>query len=530
MKRLYYGGSIYTLDHKNTCYTAMGVTDDIITFLGTEDEGLKEATAYDDCIHLKGMTVLPGFNDSHMHLLNYGYSLTQVDISSCHSIDAIGQRIKDQLHNKAYDHEHWVIARGWNQDFLNEKRFPNRSDLDAISAHIPIVLTRVCGHICICNSAVIQMLPLGELQEDDTVSLSLGYFSENSLSLIHSLMPKPSSTEVAHMIQTAAAKLLASGITSVQSDDLCALPGYEPQEIIQIYQSLNEKGLLPIRVYQQCLFKDKPTFEAFVSRGYRTGQGDLHFKIGPLKLLLDGSLGGRTALLNAPYSDSLNQIGVSSMDQATLDDLVSYAIQESYQIAAHAIGDGALSMFHKALQNAGHLENSLRHGIVHAQVTSPALVDEMAQLGLMAYVQPIFLDYDLHIVKDRLGARAEYAYAFKTMSDKGLNVAFGTDAPVVQFNPFENIYCAMTRQDLATPPALPYLPHEGFTLMESLYAYTQKSAYCSFEEDLKGTLELGKLADFILLKKSPFEVSVEALKTLTVYATYVGGNLVYRAD
>lgn len=531
MKQLFTNGKIASLDSKDTFYGCMGVEDGQIIYLGHPSPTLLDS--YDTVIDLKGHTLIPGLNDSHMHLLNYGYTKTKMDLIPFGSIEDMVVGGQGFLSNRSGQSREWLLGRGWNQDKLLEKRYPTRADLDRISTSIPIIFTRACGHISICNSAALNRVDFSSAGHlEDYVDKETGLFQEDALNLLYNAVPSPNVAAIKTMILDASKDLLAQGITSVQTDDLCCMPDQDYKKVLQAYKELHTDKALPVKVYQQCLFFEMESFQSFVESDYRTGQGDSFFKIGPLKLLLDGSLGARTAYLNAAYDDAPDTRGIPCFKADELNRLVDYALGHDFQLAAHGIGDGAMDMFMDALEASRHFkpDTDSRHGIVHAQITTYPLIDRMAKNSILAYIQPIFLDYDLHIVKDRVGKKALESYAFKTMKERGVKICLGTDAPVVDINPFENIYSAVVRKDLNGLPKQAYLPNECLTVTEALKAYTISGAYSSFEVDEKGSLEVGKTADFVVLNQDIFEVPVEDIKSIEVLMTVLNGKIVYQLD
>ena len=531
MKTLFINGKWITLDQAQPTCTALGIENDLITFIGSNEDATQLMDQYDHVIDLKGMFAMPGFNDSHMHLVNYGYTQNKMDLTCYFKIDELIEKGIGFIKEKNVTPDQWLLGRGWNQDKLIDKRLITRSDLDQISTEIPIVFTRVCGHMSVCNSAALgEISDQKKLNENPNVSIEEGLFVEEALNLLYSEMPSPDIAEIQKMILSTCDELVSYGITSVQSDDLCALPDQAYDKILQAYETLNRANLLKVKVYQQCLFFGEETFESFLNQGFRTGQGDDYFKIGPLKLLLDGSLGARTALLDAPYSDDASTRGVLSIEAGELKRIFELAMSNDIQVAAHAIGDGAMNLMLDQMETSlykNKFETS-RNGIVHAQITNPEILSRMVQNHVMAYVQPIFLDYDIHIVKERTGERANQAYAFKSMIENKLHVSMGTDAPVVHFNPFENIYCAVERKDLSGFPEDGYLPAEALSRLEAIRAYTLEGAYASFEEEKKGTLTIGKKADFIVLDENLLEIEAEKIKNVKVLSTYSNGKCVYQ--
>ena len=286
-----------------------------------------------------------------------------------------------------------------------------------------------------------------------------------------------------------------------------------------------------MRVCEQSQFTNLPDLAAFLDRGYHTGWGDARFRIGPLKLLGDGSLGARTAFLSGEYADAPGEQGLALFTQAEFDALIGYAHAHGMQVAVHAIGDGILDRILNAYEKAfsDYPRADHRSGVVHVQLTRPDQLARMQRLGLHAYIQTVFIDYDARIVRDRVGnALAETSYAFHTLRTLGLHVSNGTDCPVESPDPMRGIACAVTRRTLDGSLA-PYRPEEAMTVEEALRSYTIEGAYASFEEREKGRIAPGMLADFVVLSGNPFAVRAEEIAQLTVEETYLEGACVYRA-
>lgn len=531
MKTWFVNGNIITMNKEMPKASAFCVENKKIVFVGSTEEAKDKIKEEDLTNDLKGQTVLPGLNDSHIHLLNYGYTLEKLDLTPFESIEAMVQAGKVQVEEGDYSKENWLLCRGWNQDKVREKRFPTKKDLDKIAVDIPILFTRACGHIVVCNSMAIQLAKeAGKIDDDDNVALETGSFAEDAVFPLQEVIPSPSKTDIKRMIITASRALLAMGITSVQSDDLRAMPDQDIYKVIAAFSELNRVGELAIKVYEQCLFTEQRSFEAFVSNGYHFGKGDDYFRIGPLKLLLDGSLGGRTALLTSPYADDPTTSGIACFDQGALNNIVEAGIRHNFQLAAHGIGDQSMLMFIESLKvNSEAMKRGSdgRHGIVHCQITTPQIIEEMKRHQLLAYIQPIFLDYDLHIVEDRVGDRANSAYVFSTMIKENIRTCLGTDAPVVDINPFENIYTAVTRKDLKGYPEKGYQTDECMTVYEALEGYTINGAYASFEEKNKGQILVNHVADFIVIDQDILSVAHDDIKTIKVVNTYSDGRLLY---
>ena len=280
---------------------------------------------------------------------------------------------------------------------------------------------------------------------------------------------------------------------------------------------------------EQSNFVDLPSLKEFVESGHVTGTGTNYFKIGPLKMLGDGALGARTAFLSRPYADDPSTCGIPVFSQETLDEMIGYANAHGMQVAVHTIGDACLDRVLKAYEKAlaEHPRDDHRHGIVHCQITREDQLEKIAAYQLHVYAQSIFLDYDNHIIEQRVGKElAATSYSWKTLMEKGVSVSNGTDCPVELPDALASMQCAVTRTTLHDHVG-PYLPAQSFTVQEALDSYTVRSAEASFEEKIKGRIVPGMLADFVILGENPFAIENEKIKDIPVVATFVGGCKVF---
>lgn len=535
-------GNIHTMNKDFPNAQAIGIDKDKIIKVGTNDEVLPLSKDHTKVIDLEGKTLVPGFNDSHMHLVSYGYSLTMANLNGTTSIEDIIEKTKDFMKEKNIAPDKWVRGRGWNQDyFTGQKLFPTRYDLDKISTSHPVCLTRACGHVLVLNSKALEVLkidkntpqfPGGEFDLDEKGE-PLGIFREDAMRPVYNAIPSPSLDEIKNMIYDGCKELNKCGITSIGTDDFEALPQADYEDIIKAYKNLISEEKSLVRIYEQCLISDQNRLENFLRKGYKTGLGDNKFKIGPLKLLIDGSLGARTAALVEEYSDEPGNTGIVTLTQEYLDRLVKTAHDENCQVAIHGIGDRGMYMAFASIEKAlqSNPRDSHRHGIVHAQITDKALLDKFKNLNAIAYIQPIFLDYDWHIVEDRIGPeRMKTSYNWKTMKDMGIHIPCGSDAPVEFFNVMHGIYEAVTRKDLKGKPEEGWLPEQALNPYEALYAFTMEGAYASFEEDVKGSIEEGKLADMVLLSEDILSIDHDKIKDIQVLMTIFNGQLVYTKE
>lgn len=539
MKLAIINGKIKTMDPLYPEVEAMLIENGKIIKVGRTKEIESLITEADEIIDLNGACVIPGFNDSHQHLLGYGISRQRVALHGAQSISELIHLTTVFLKEKALEKGKWIVGRGWNQDqFKTEKRFPTRYDLDEVSTEHPILLFRRCGHVAVANSEALRIAGLlnhsdlevvgGSIECDEAGQLT-GILTENAITLISSLIPPYSDEDLKSILKDSMKFANSKGITSIQSDDFEIMRSSDVSRLINLYQSLDHDLEMTCRIYEQCLLPTKEDLVAFLEAGYQTGVGTPFFKIGPLKLLCDGSLGGRTAAMRQPYIDQPNTSGILCYSQQELNEIVSFAHKAKMQVAIHAIGDLAIETVLNSIE-ALQSDQDHRHGIVHCQITDEKLLERFTKLNVLAYIQPIFLNSDIPIVNNRVGeALSQTSYAFKTMINKGIHVSLGTDCPVESLDPFANLYCAITRQDLLGQPPSGWNINEALTLEEAVYHYTMGSAYASFEESVKGSLSVGKYADFIVLNQDIFQIQpIDLLKT-QVLQTFVNGECVYQA-
>ncbi len=536
MKTIYYNGAVYT--GFLPLAEAFVVADGRFCFAGTSQEAKSLAEDGDFCVDLKGRFVCSGFNDSHMHLLNYGNVLQGAQLAGrTKSLADMLQCLREFLENHLCRGDAWLIGRGWNQDFFtDEHRMPDRFDLDKVSDKVPVCAIRACGHCLVVNSRALKILGVTEESrqpEGGKIGTEHGRldgrFYDNAMDLVFEALPAPGREEIKDMILSAARELNTRGITSCQSDDYGAFQNVSWREVNQIYQELEQSGQLTVRVCEQCNFTNTADFAEFVKEGNHTGTGTDMFRIGPLKMVADGALGARTAYLSEPYRDEPSVRGLPLYSQEALDEMVSYAHSQGIQVAVHAIGDACLDRVLHACEKAleEHPEKDHRHGIVHCQITRPDQLEKIARLGLHVYAQGIFLDYDSRIVEDRVGKKlASSSYSWKTLMGHGVWVSNGSDCPVELPDVLAGIQCTVTRRPL-DGRGEPYLPDQAFTIQEALDSYTICGAQASFEEERKGRIQPGMMADFVILERNPFETDEDKLKDISVLATYLGGKRVF---
>lgn len=540
MKKIFLNGKIYTINKNNSKAEAMCIQGGKFYKVGTNDEIFKLIDKDSEVIDLKNKSILPGFIDSHLHFSMLGANLYECNLVGIDSIENLIVKVSQFIIDKKIPTGSWVTGKGWNEDYFNEKALPNCNDLDKISTEHNICLTRGCYHMCVINSRALKTIGInkdnikidGGRFDIDSYGEPTGICRENAMKFVYDKLPSVKKENIKNYIELASNYVLSKGITSVQTDDFM-LPGVNWKDVVDAYTELNKEGDLKVRVYEQCLLPTIEKLKIFIDNGYKTGIGDNHFKIGPLKILADGNLGTRTAYMSKPYIDDPTQIGISQYSQEEINELILLATQSGIQVAAHVIGDEAANMIIKAIENLPEkLRNQdIRCNLIHLQVTDQIMIDKIKKLNIIANVQPIFLNYDIHMAESRLGhERILWSYNYKTLLKNDLKVALGSDSPVELPDTVNGIYCAVTRKDLNGYPVGGWYPEEKITVEEAIRGFTMGSAYASFDENIKGSIEEEKLADFIVLSDDLFEIEQDKIKDVKVLKTYIDGKLVYDCE
>jgi len=458
---------------------------------------------------------IPGFMDSHLHFLGIGM---QADIIQLNHITSVSEMVLDL---KSRFHGHQMIGRGWNQNRFVDRSMPTKNDLDQVSRDIPMVMYRVCGHVAVVNSAMLERLNIESDSQisGGTIDRKTGIITEAALRLIDDQLQVVRIEDIKRYLIQADRLLLQQGLTDVMSDDfiVSSLP-YET--IIQAIAELKAEKKLHVRITEQVHFRALSDFEDFIAKGYahRNYGG---FRLGPLKLLLDGSLGGRTARLTHDYYDAPGQRGMLVYTDAMLKQYFDLANLSGMDCHIHAIGDGAVDQFLRVM--AASLEDTKRkdhrHAIIHAQLATRAQISQMEALGVHAIVQPIFLESDIAMLDDRLGATKNESYLFRTMAQSSIKVGMSTDAPVESFSPFHNLYAAMTRQSVRDHHMGPHLPEEAFSLEEALRCYQDDNRYLFRQEH--------EACDSEITLDRPLSDNPEQIRQTRVIEVQIKGTVVY---
>jgi predicted amidohydrolase YtcJ len=525
-----HGGNVVTLNRMDEAARAVLIRRGRVALVGDDAAVLAAAPEGARRVNLRGCTVIPGMTDSHLHLLAYGLTLQHPQLGGCDSVAGIRRAVGGAA--AVAPPGEWIVGRGWDQELLAERRFPTREDLDQAAPGHPVLLTRCCGHASVANSPALAIAgvtrdtpdPLGGRIERDAEGQATGVLIDRATALVAERIPPATFDQMKRALALAIDRALAAGLVAVHPDDVGAAGGFGVAE--RLYRELAAEGR-EIRVYQDVAARALPEL---LARGLATGDGDDLYRVGAVKLFADGSLGARSAALRLPYEGTGNERGLTIHDPKTFSGLVLEAHRAGMQVAVHAIGDRAMDLTLDAIEAAlaAYPRLDHRHRVVHCQIMSADLFDRFARLGVVADIQPRFLETDMRWAEERVGVeRCRTSYAWRSLLKAGVPVAGGSDAPVEPIEPLLGVYAAVTRERVAGGPPGGWFPGERLSAKEALRLFCQGGAYAAFEEGTRGTIEPGRLGDLTVLSGNPLTCRPEELHGLVVEMTILGGRIVH---
>src|ERR1700683_2720364 len=495
-------------------------------------------------IDLGGKFAMPGFNDSHIHLFGAAYAKLQIDFTGVKSIAEFQDRIRARL--KDYKPGEWILGRGWDHTLWPEKKFPTRQDLDAVSTDDPMVFGRLDGHVAIANSRALQIAgvkrdtpdpPGGHIERDASSGEPTGMLEESAMSLVYGHIPRYSMEQRRRAFQLVMDEAVQYGVTSVQDNsvmDADDAANYGWQNFLVLDQ-LKREGKLKFHITEWLPFLAPVSrleeMRRFGGSSTPENPGDPWLKTGQVKLIMDGSLGSRTAALLAPHSDDPRHSWILLIEPDRLKQMAIERDRAGFQLGFHAIGDHAnrvaLDTFAAVLEANGPRDR--RDRIEHAQVVEAGDFERFGKLNIIASMQPAHLLDDARWASDRLGPeRSRGAYAWRSMEKNGARPGFGTDYPVIPINPLRGIYACVSRQMTDGTPKRGWQPQEHLHSKDCFRAYTLGSASAEFEEQRKGIIAPGMLADIIVYPKDLNEIQLEDILKIPVVMTIAGGKIVYQ--
>ena len=526
-----------TLLHNMQGYTS---TDDGVhefTALVFNDDGRILATGDDDLlteyadakrIDADGKYMLPGLVDAHAHLYSQGFLTISLDLAGTPSLEEAVEQIAAYASNNP--RSPWILGRGWNQVLWAVQEFPTASDIDPVVNDRPVWLNRIDGHAGWANSRALAIAGIdddtadpigGKIVRDDN-GKATGILIDKAMGLMGSHIPGPDKDEIRVTYLRAIESLVALGMTGMHDAGISIVEA-------EVLISLADDNALDMRVY--AMLSDSGANLDAMGEPLK-GYGNDRLDIQAVKLYSDGALGSRGAAMIEPYSDDVENRGLPFWTQDELDGFVQKANGMGFQVGIHAIGDLGNRMALDAFEKAqGGEQSPLRNRIEHSQIIALEDIPRFAELGVIAAMQPIHATSDMNMAEDRLGPdRILGGYAWRRLLDSGAIIASGSDFPVEKANPFLGLYAAVTRQDAAGLPAGGWYADQALTRAEALHSFTLAAAFAAHQEDRLGSLEAGKLADFIIVDRDYFTIPAADIDDIQVIQTWVGGQLVFDAS
>lgn len=526
---LFINGEVISVNKNNEIKEAVAVKDNKIIKLGNTNEILQLQDGDSEVFDLNGCTLMPGFIDSHLHITMFGTNQLSISCKDekIKSIDDLLQELKERAANTPTGE--WVRASGFNEQQIQDKRFPTKEELDSVTSEHPILIGRTCNHMSVVNSYALKLANVdndttdpdgGKYERRENGELT-GLLIENAHMNMFSIASfTEEEMEQAHRI--ASQKFLEKGITSIHE-----ATGYGFDNI-RALQDHSNKGIIGQRVYAMigALNGSEEIVKHMVKSGIFTGLGDNKFKIGPVKLFLDGSSSGPTIWTREPYTSDSNNHGVHYFEQDEIDELFIPAHQKGWQITAHAQGDAAIDMLLNTIEKANHLypRPNTRHRIEHAGIAAPDLIKRMKEQNVIPIPNPAFHYEFGDGYLDNYGERTAYMYPLKDYLTEDIPAAIASDCPVTDFSPMRGIHTAIKRKSQSRQTVG---ENQSISLLEAIRMYTINGAFASFEEQLKGSIEPGKLADMIFFDRSLMNAETDELLEAQVEWTMIDGDFVY---
>ncbi len=494
--------------------------------LATGDEALRDEYPDAKAIDGNGRTVIPGLTDAHAHLFNQGVLVSQVNLMGAESLEEALERVR--AYAEANPRVPWILGRGWNQVLWEGKEFPKAADLDSVVSDRPVLLRRVDGHANWANTKALEIAgidrdtadPVGGKVLRDANGDATGVQIDKAMGIVRQHIPQPDKAQVREYYRGANDLLIPLGLTGVHDAGISL-------EQAEVLIAMADDGELDLRVAAM-LAGAAENLDGFGDP--LTAYGNDHLDVRMVKIYSDGALGSRGAAMIEPYSDDVENRGLPFWTQDELDAQVIKANERGFQVGVHAIGDLGNRMVINSFEAAqGGKRSDMRNRIEHTQIVALEDIPRIAELGLVASMQPIHATSDMNMAEDRVGPeRIKGGYAWRRMLDEGIVLASGSDFPVELPNPFLGLYAAVTRQSRDGMPEGGWYADQALTREEALHSFTLAAAYAAHQEDRLGSLETGKWADFIVLDRNYFEVPADQIDDIVVLETWVGGEQVFK--
>jgi predicted amidohydrolase YtcJ len=521
---------IVTMDAAHSAASAIAIRDRRILATGTDTEISACASPRTQTLDLQGHVILPGLIDVHTHALEWAKNLLRNDIDpgypKVHSIDEITKAIAERA--ASVPKGQWIRGAGWDESKLAEHRYITRKDLDAVAPNNPVWLEHFTGHLGVANSRALELAHLtrdtptpsgGVLDKDDSGDPT-GVLKDNAQNLVQAVLPPDAADLAIRAVQVVNDKALEVGLTSIHDISL-------PAEAMRAYQQAHHEGWLKLRVQMAPLVSSVADAQALANSGLYTGFGDDSVRLGAAKMFADGGMAAKTIGVYTPATGEPGNLGLLIWKPEEMQKAHNILAAAGWQLETHAIGDRAmdevLDSYQAVMKDHGLKEPRFR--IVHAGLSTPAIQKRMRELHVLVDGNPAFV-YWLGAFFSKYGPeRVRWAYPAKSYFDNGIIAAGTSDVPVTPIAPWWGIWALVARQEMQTGHVL--APEERVSILQALEMYTRNPAYIGFEEKQKGSLESGKLADFVVVDRDVLRVPTDQLKDVQVLKTFVGGELVY---
>jgi predicted amidohydrolase YtcJ len=529
-------GKIWTENPAQPQAEAIALSGGRVAAVGTSAEIRRLAGPDSQVIDLKGRRVVPGFNDAHVHFLSGGSALSGVQLTDAGSPAELRRRMADyagKLPRGA-----WIRDGNWDETLWTPAALPTHQLIDDVTRDNPVMVWRVDGHAVLVNAVAMKLAGIDRSTRDvaggeivrDSVGNPTGVLRDQATGLVERIVPPLSATELDAAMVAALHEAARHGVTSVQN--LVDAPtDQETATKLREFQKFARAGLLSVRIYDAGALRD---WKNFADVGIEAGFGEPLLRTGNMKGFADGSLGSETAWMSAPYADDARNHGLASgdlVDPVAMYRFVQGADRAGLQVSIHAIGDRAIheviDLMERVEKEDGPADRRFR--IEHVQHLGRADLPRLAPLGIIASMQPYHAIDDGRFAQVRLGAEPlQLSYAWRSLLDSGVVLAFGSDWPVAPLDPLMGIYAAATRRTLDGKNPQGWIAAQRITVAEAVHAYTVGSAFAEHQEGSKGSLELGKLADLVVLSADIFAIPPGEIAKVRVHMTVFNGSVIYR--
>ena len=527
-------GNIYTGNEHQPGAEAVAVKGERIVFVGSNRDVQRYVGQNTRVVDLHGNTVLPGMTDSHHHLSGVGFREMTLNLESTTGLEDFLTKVRGRV-DQAKPGE-WITGRGWIETFWKPPVFPTRWDLDKVAPNNPLMLTRADGHGAVVNSAALKIAAIdkttpnpfgGEISKDKQTGEPNGMLLDAAQNLVRRLIPPTAPEDAERAIILGVRRDLELGWCQIQD------AGGSYQDV-DLYKKLYGEGKIKLRIYK-AVYGPGPNAQRLINEGPIVGAFENRFTVRTIKVVSDGALGSRGAALLEPYSDAPDTSGFLTVKEEDLLPMLKEALRQGIQVETHAIGDRAnrfiLDEYEQAFNAVSTAQRKIaepRWRVEHAQIVNPADIPRFAKLGVIPSMQPSHAIGDLHFAPSRLGMkRLAGAYAWQSFIKSGVVVPGGSDAPVERGEPMIEFYAAVARRDQKGFFGEGWHPEEAVSREQALKMFTIWPAYAAFEEKLRGSIEVGKLADLTILSADVMKISEKDILKTHCLMTVIGGEIVY---